>query len=377
MNELELSANLIKVAGYIYLCFHGFGGGSPRGQELYRTARHDVIMSGGMLFYETISKKPKSKYIKTQRCLPPCISRLVMISFAMYSGGDDGQLFNLNFDQVDEAVASTYGDVFGLTHRLSFQKSRQLFASIGNTMKKMYPDQNFDAPGMVSVIVLFVDHNFSILLNMLQLTTKSTSIKFNSLCNNAQEVADAAEAEQMSHSRETHLENYSTFDLSERDEIFRRWWRHLGGANFDNPAPVTGEILPITQAQMQASLEYLLEIPGAQFREGQLESCSHVANSTAESALIGLDCGAGKSATFTLPLYARHMYQKITGVTIVICPHRLAMRQQYEKSLHMFRSTSITVGIFSGNDIDDEFTAKSAGKFNLIFMTIDAWSRIV
>ena len=104
-----------------------------------------------MLFYETISKKTKSKYIKTKRCLPPCISRLVMMSFVMYSGGDDGQLFNLNFDQVDEAVASTYGDVFGLTHRLSFQKSRQLFASVGNTMKKMYPDRNFDTPGIVSV----------------------------------------------------------------------------------------------------------------------------------------------------------------------------------------------------------------------------------
>ena len=151
LNDLELNANLIKVAGYIYLCFHGFGGGSPRGQELYRTARYDVVVSGGMMFYETISKKTKSKYIKTKRCLPPCISRLVMMSFVMYSGGDDGQLFNLNFDQVDEAVASTYGDVFGLTHRLSFQKSRQLFASVGNTMKKMYPDRNFDTPGIVSV----------------------------------------------------------------------------------------------------------------------------------------------------------------------------------------------------------------------------------
>ena len=212
-----------------------------------------------------------------------------------------------------------------------------------------------------------------------RLTTKFSSIKFNSLCKfiNAQEVADVAEAEQMSHSVQTQQENYSTLDLSERDETHRLWWRYLGATNIENASPVTGEIQPITKDQLQASLEYLLEMPEAQFREGKLESCSHVANSREESALIGLDCGVGKSATYTLPLHSRHMYQKITGVTIVICPHRLAMRQQYEKSVYMFRSTAISVGIFSGNDIDDEFTAESAGKFDLIFMTIDAWSRVV
>ena len=136
-----------------------------------------------------------------------------------------------------------------------------------------------------------------------RLTTKFSSIKFNSLCKfiNAQEVADVAEAEQMSHSVQTQQENYSTLDLSERDETHRLWWRYLGATNIENASPVTGEIQPITKDQLQASLEYLLEMPEAQFREGQLESCSHVANSREESALIGLDCGVGKSATYTLP----------------------------------------------------------------------------
>ena len=134
------------IAGCVYICFHGFGGGSCRGQELYRTSRHDLVMSGGKLFYETISMKTKSKYIKTLRCLPPCTTRRVMVALVLYSGGIDGELFDLNFDQVDDAVANTYADVFQLTHRFCFQHSRQLYACIANTMKKKYPNHNYDFP---------------------------------------------------------------------------------------------------------------------------------------------------------------------------------------------------------------------------------------
>jgi len=199
-----------------------------------------------------------------------------MMAFVMYSGGDDGELLDLNFDQVDEAVASTYGDVFGLTHRLSFQKSRQLYACVGNTMKNKYPEKNFDAPGV--------------------------------------EVADVAEAEQMSHSQETQLNNYFTKDVSKQDATFYDWWRYLGATGFENVAPVSGENQPVTDSQLLSSLQYVLEVPGASFREGQLESCRHVANSRTENALIGLDCGTGKSATFTVPIYAKWQYQKIDGI---------------------------------------------------------------
>jgi hypothetical protein len=73
-----------------------------------------------------------------------------MVALVLYSGGIDGELFDLNFDQVDDAVANTYADVFQLTHRFCFQHSRQLYACIANTMKKKYPNHNYDSPGLVS-----------------------------------------------------------------------------------------------------------------------------------------------------------------------------------------------------------------------------------
>ena len=108
-------------------------------------------MSGGKIFYETMSMKTKSKHVKTPRCLPPCVVRRVMIALVLYSGGDDGELFDLNFDQLDEGVGKTYADVFGLTHQLGFQLSRQLYACIANTLSKRHPNRNYEHPGLVSL----------------------------------------------------------------------------------------------------------------------------------------------------------------------------------------------------------------------------------
>ena len=93
--------------------------------------------------------------------------------------------------------------------------------------------------------------------------------------------------------------------------------------------PVSGRIRPITDEQLLKSLQYVLGKPDASFREGQLEACRHVANSKTENAMVGLDCGVGKSTTFTVPLYAKWRYQQINGVTMVICPHSIALKQHY------------------------------------------------
>ena len=52
----------------------------------------------------------------------------------------------------DEENIHAYSDVFGLTHRLCFQKSRQMYACIANHMKKKNPDHNYDCPGLVSAV---------------------------------------------------------------------------------------------------------------------------------------------------------------------------------------------------------------------------------
>ena len=173
-----------------------------------------------------------------------------------------------------------------------------------------------------------------------------------------------------------HISRYPSFSQSKRDLTYSSWWRALGATGFENVAPVSGAVRPITDDQLLRSLQFVLSIPNASFREGQLEACRHVANSSTENALVGLDCGAGKSTTFTVPLYAKWRYRKINGVTIVICPHRIALKQHYETATKELQSTDISIGILSAGDIDDELTVVEIEKFDLLFLSLDGWCRI-
>ena len=197
-----------------------------------------------------------------------------------------------------------------------------------------------------------------------------------STCTHKKEVADVAEAENFAHGFDMHVAKYSSLSMSKRDLAYRDWWRALGATGYENVAPVSGERRPITDDQLLRSLQVVLGIPNAQFREGQLEALRHVANSKTENALVGLDCGAGKSATFTVPLHARWKHHKIDGVTIVICPHRAALKQHYQTATNELKTTDISIGILSMADIDDDFTVADVEKHDLLFLSLDGWCRI-
>lgn len=189
-------------------------------------------------------------------------------------------------------------------------------------------------------------------------------------------MADLADAEQFSHSLETQASIYFTISPSQRDLTYQNWWRALGATGFENVTPVSGRIRPITDEQLLKSLQYVLGKPDASFREGQLEACRHVANSKTENAMVGLDCGVGKSTTFTVPLYAKWRYQKINGVTMVICPHSIALKQHYATAVKELKNTDISISILTAGDIKQDFTAMDMEQSNLLFITLDAWFRI-
>ena len=174
-----------------------------------------------------------------------------------------------------------------------------------------------------------------------------------------------------------HASRYFSISPTERDQIFYDWWRALGAKDFDNATPVTGDDQPITDEELLKSLQYLLGIPNASFREDQLEACRHVANSKTQNAIVGLDCGAGKSMTFTLPLYAKYRYGKIDGITIVICSHRAELNQHFVTASDQLKNTDVQFGMFTAGDIDDDFTLAKMEEFDLIFLSLNAWSRIV
>ena len=161
------------------------------------------------------------------------------------------------------------------------------------------------------------------------------------------------------------------------DQIFYDWWRSLGARDFHNATPVTGDDRLYTDEELLKSLQYLLGIPDASFRDGQLEACRHVANGKTQNAIVGLDCGVGKSMTFTLPLFAKCRHGKIDGITIVICAHRADLDQHFVTASDQLKDTDIRIGSFTSGCIDEDFTLEKMEEHDLIFLSLNAWSRIV
>jgi hypothetical protein len=132
-----------------YASLQGFGCGAPRGSECIRVKRVDLVWSGGKMYYETVSHKVKSKHIKTRHCLPPCVSRVLLLSLCMLPGGENQRLFPKEEGDVSELVAKLWGRVFGIPRPVGFRASRQLFAAVANSMQRANPRLNFENPGKV------------------------------------------------------------------------------------------------------------------------------------------------------------------------------------------------------------------------------------
>ena len=57
-------------------------------------------------------------------------------------------------------------------------------------------------------------------------------------------------------------------------------------------------------------------------------------------------------------------------------PHRIVLQQHHATAIDQLRDTDIGIEIFRAGDIDDDFTAETMEKFDLIFLSLNAWKRI-
>lgn len=136
--------------GCCYAALQGFGCGAPRGTEYSTIKRNDLVNSGGKLFYDTLSKKVKSKHVKTGHCLPPCVSRVLFLALCILPPGDNLALFDKDPTSILGLVATVWGIVFQIPRPVPTSVMRQLFAAVANSMNRANPLLNFKNPGKVS-----------------------------------------------------------------------------------------------------------------------------------------------------------------------------------------------------------------------------------
>ena len=140
-----------SIVAAVLVSFQIEGCGAPRGKELLRMHRHDILCSAGVLHYETVTGKPKATVRSHQRKLSPKSSRLAAIVMNLCEQGENNLLFDLHYKEAAMSIGEVWRRVFGFDRRVGFLESRQIVACHLNQMEIIHPTYNFREPGKVCV----------------------------------------------------------------------------------------------------------------------------------------------------------------------------------------------------------------------------------
>ena len=154
-DALEENAGIVMAASLVSFQIEGCG--APRGKELLRMHRHDILCSAGILHYETVTGKPKATVRSFQRKLSPKSSRLVAIVMNLYERGENNLLFDLNYKDAALLIGETWRRIFGFDRKVGFLESRQIVACHLNQMEMMHPSYNFQELGKVCAHLILFD----------------------------------------------------------------------------------------------------------------------------------------------------------------------------------------------------------------------------
>lgn len=161
-----LEENAGTVMGSALVSFQIEGCGAPRGKELLRMHRHDILCSAGVLHYETVTGKPKATVRSFQRKLSPKSSRLVAIVMNLYERGENNLLFDLHYKDAAPLIGEIWRRIFGFDRKVGFLESRQIVACHLNQMEIAHPSYNFQELGKVCACMLYDACQFHSILYM-------------------------------------------------------------------------------------------------------------------------------------------------------------------------------------------------------------------
>ena len=316
----DIDVDLIdRCVAYLQLCFHGFGLGSMRLQELEKLEANFVLWHRSTVYYTYSSikvfshKTMPSGLKKVQHKLPMCIARAYLLFRVMVQRLHetlDSKLAvpsrcNKTFT-MQEAIA----EVFRLAQKPTATQIRQFWCSVVN--------------------IVFPSGDVSDRL-----------------------MATGEAAEASGHTAGTHAKKYSSTLVDGKEYLFQRYHASLG--DMGAKPPNGSELTDISADNLKDTLRHFFGA-SASFTSDAQETLVSTAAFSKKHIHVDMPCGAGKSLAWNLPLAARLRtgHGKRT-MSIVILPYKFLTGFQLQASKNLLeQSTAAWVVSFSSSDFGNQ-----------------------
>jgi hypothetical protein len=265
-----------RLRAYVEICFHGFGGGSMRYEELVRLTLQNIVWHFGSLYFsaESIKKYNANSQARktTERKLPAEVARIYLLyDLVARSGVSDVGLLPVCANR-KHSMQDAIAEIFNFSERPDATQIRQLWASVSNVT----------FPKGETVVVS----------------------------------ATADAAAMSGHTEGTHEVRYGSELIGGAELNYRKYHNAIGAAY--------GTSISNEQIQAENLFQALKQIygPDAEYTsELQRQMVIASAAKNGNHSHVGLPCGSGKSLAWLLPLVAAAMTSKKIGMLIVVLPY--------------------------------------------------------
>jgi superfamily II DNA helicase RecQ len=273
---LDYALIVDRLRAYVEICFHGFGGGSMRYEELVRLTLQNIVWHFGSLYFsaesiKTYNSNSQARKI-TERKLPAEVARIYLLyDLVARSGVSDVGLLPVCANR-KHSMQDAIAEIFNFSERPDATQIRQLWASVSNVT----------FPKGETVIVS----------------------------------ATADAAEMSGHTEGTHEVRYGSELIGGAELNYRKYHNAIGAAY--------GTSISNEQIQAENLFQALKQIygPDAEYTsELQRQMVIASATKNGNHSHVGLPCGSGKSLAWLLPLVAAAMTSKKIGMQIVVLPY--------------------------------------------------------
>jgi hypothetical protein len=133
---LDYALIVDRLRAYVEICFHGFGGGSMRYEELVRLTLQNIVWHFGSLYFsaesiKTYNSNSQARKI-TERKLPAEVARIYLLyDLVARSGVSDVGLLPVCANR-KHSMQDAIAEIFNFSERPDATQIRQLWASVSN-----------------------------------------------------------------------------------------------------------------------------------------------------------------------------------------------------------------------------------------------------
>lgn len=339
-NSDEQQLVLDRLASFVEIAFHGFGGGSTRFEELTKLNLWHGIWHRGTIYYmaESIkcySFKSRPSGKMTEHKLPTVMARVFLLfrlAASQLLADCDNSLIPVRSKRTHK-MTDAIAEIFNFSERPDATQVRQLWASVCNVT---FPQDK-------TVIVAATEDG----------------------------------AEMSGHSVTTHRIKYGSELINGSELNYRKYHCAIGA--FDD-STVSNDRL--SGGDLSLALKNIFGAQASYTSNQQREAVLVSAAPRSRHSHVGLPCGSGKSLVWILPLAAAFISKKKIGMQIVVLPYNfLVCYQEYSAKEILEHRFDVSIHTLSTAECSQRSLPEKYAKMeelpDLVFLGVDAFQALI